>query len=322
MRRFYRLNPGRRDGKSTRILVTGASGLLGNKIVSYAVQNGHEVYSAYQKNPPRVGTPLLLDLTEATHVEKAVSKALPDAIINSAAMTDVDMCEQQPDLARRVNSIAVSHLANSAKVYNVFLIQVSTDYVFDGEKGLYTETDLPSPVNEYGRSKLEGEEMAKLAGDDSWAVARASVVYGWGRPQRSNAATYVHDRLTKGEQIKMVKDQFCSPTYNDNLARMVLEIAEKKLPGVLNTSGASRVNRYDFAVLLAKRLELDPNLIVPVETGSLQWKAKRPRDSSLNVGKAMGLLNEKPVSAEEGVNRFWEEAKLRAGQAPIIGQQS
>ncbi len=303
-----------------QLLVTGASGLLGNKIVSYAVQNGHKVTSAYQKNVPRLGTPLQVDLTDKFQVERAVSLAKPDAIINAAAMTDVDQCESQPDMARLVNSTAVYHLAEAAKAHNSFLVQVSTDYVFDGEKGLYSETDMASPVQAYGSSKLEGEDMAKNAGDNSWAIARASVVYGWGRPKRSNAATFVHDKLSKGEQIRMVKDQYSSPTYNDNLAKILLELAEKRLPGLFHASGATRISRFDFAVLLAKKLELDSKLIVPIESSSLQWKAKRPRDSSLNVGKATELLDEKPISAEEGVDLFWQEAIARAAQPPLPSQ--
>jgi len=305
---------GKRDGRLTRILVTGSSGLLGNKIVEQAIAKGHEVYSTYRHNPPRLGVPLVLDQTIQAEVEKVVSLASPDAIVNAAALTDVDLCEELPEMARFVNSISVSHLASSASAHKAFLVQVSTDYVFSGEKGMYSETDPPSPVNEYGRSKLEGEEMARLAGEGNWCVARASVVYGWGRPQRGNAATYVYDKLSKGEQIRMVKDQYCSPTYNDNLARMILEIVEKRILGVMHTSGATRINRYDFAVLIGKTLGMDAGLIVPVDSASIPWKAKRPRDSSLNVQKCAGVLDEKPMSAAEGAESFWKEAKVRAGQ--------
>src|SRR5437867_10366398 len=215
-------------------------------------------------------------------------------------------------MARFVNSISVSHLASSASAHKALLVQLWTDYVVSGEKGMYAETGPPSPVNEYGRSRLEGEEMARLAGEGNWCVARASVVYGWGHPQRGNAETYVYDKLSNGEQIRMVQDQYCSPTYNDNLARMILEIVEKRVLGIIHTSGATRINRYDFAVLVAKSLGLDATLIVPVESASLQWKAKRPRDSSLDVKKSSELLREKPVAALEGVKGFSIEAKALA----------
>jgi dTDP-4-dehydrorhamnose reductase len=240
--------------------------------------------------------------------------ASPDAIVNSAALTDVDLCEEQPDTARRVNTTSVSYLAKSAKAHRAFLVQVSTDYVFSGEKGLYSETDPPSPVNEYGRSKLEGEKMARLAGEGNWSVVRASVVYGWGRPQRGNAATYVYDKLSRGAQIRMVRDQYCSPTYNDNLAKMILEIVERKVEGVLHTAGSTRINRYNFAVLLANTLGLNASLISPVESTDLQWKAKRPRDSSLDVERSSDLLREKPVSAIEGLKGFLKETRDRTDQ--------
>src|SRR2546429_3012415 len=130
LRKRFPLSLGKRDGSLTRILVTGSSGLLGNKIVEHAIAKGHEVYSTYQHNPPRLGVPLQLDQTIQAEVERVVSLASPDAIVNAAAMTDVDVCEQLPEMARFVNSISVSHLASSASAHKAFLVQVSTDYVF------------------------------------------------------------------------------------------------------------------------------------------------------------------------------------------------
>ncbi len=251
---------------------------------------------------PAHGNPVTLDQTEEVPVRKLVKKTGPDVIINSAAMTDVDLCESQPEAAVRVNATSVGYLANAAKEVSSFLLQVSTDYVFSGDKGGYSETDSPNPINHYGLSKLKGEESAKGAGEGAYSIARASVVYGWGRAHRPNAATYVYDKLSKKEKVSMVKDQYSSPTLNTNLAGMVLEIAGRKIPGIIHTAGASRLNRHDFALHIARTFGLDTGLITAVESKNLNWKAKRPPDSSLKTGKASRTLTNGPLPIEQALS--------------------
>ena len=289
------------------MLVTGASGLLGNRLVELALQRGHDVISCYKDHAPLLGKPLALDLIHDTEVRKAFSETHPDAVVNTAAMTDVDRCELEPEAAFAANGISVSNLARAAKETNSFIIQVSTDYVFDGEKGNYSEYDETRPINKYGESKLEGERAVMNELDEkTWSIARSSVVYGWGRASRPNAATFVYEKLSRREGIRMVRDQFSSPTFNTSLGTMLIEIAERKLPGILHTSGATRLSRFDFAVGLAKTFELDVTLIKAVQARDLHWKAKRPADSSLNVGRAQKLLRESPLnigSAYEALRR-------------------
>ncbi len=290
-----------------RILVTGASGLLGNKITELASGSGHDVHSGYKEHEPVFGHALRFDQTNESEVKKVVSKIQPDAIINSAALTDVDLCEEQSETAFLVNATSVGYLADAARESDAFLVQVSTDYVFSGEKGGYAETDAPHPINQYGMSKLKGEEAAKNSGEKSFCVARTSVVYGWGRAHRPNAATYIHSKLSKGDRVTIVNDQYSSPTLNTNLAAMLVEIAERKAPGLVHTAGATRLSRYDFALDIARAFGLDADLISPVGTLKLNWKAKRPRDSSLDVTKASRVLSNAPMPIEHGISRFFEE---------------
>src|SRR2546425_2916392 len=201
-----------------RLLVTGASGLLGAKIVQTAIVGGHDVFSSYKEHPSTNGKPVQLDQTHEGQVKETIARVQPQAIINTAALSDVDFCEENPDAAFLVNSESVSYLATVAREIGSFLLQVSTDYVFDGEKGSYSEPDPPHPVNKYGLSKLQGEQAARSTGEDSWCVARSSVIFGWGRPCRPNAATYVCEKLSKHDTVRMVQDQHCSPTFNTNLA--------------------------------------------------------------------------------------------------------
>ena len=272
---------------------------MGNRLVELALQKGHEVISGYKDHIPFYGKPLALDLTQATEVRKAFSELHPDVVVNTAAMTDVDRCELEPEAAFSANAEAVSHLANAAKETDSFVIQMSTDYVFDGEKGGYSEHDQTRPVNKYGESKLEGENVVmKLLDEEMWSIARSSVVYGWGRASRPNAATFVYEKLSNGESIRMVRDQFSSPTLNTSLSAMLIEIGDRKLPGIIHAAGATRLNRYDFAIGLAKTFGLDATLIKAVHARDLQWKAKRPADSSLIVGRAQELLRAPPLNIE------------------------
>src|SRR5712692_4782662 len=291
-----------------RILVTGASGLLGNRVAELALLKGHEVISGHKDHAPLFGRPLALDLTHDTSVKNAVSEVHPDVIVNTAAMTDVDKCELDFEAAFAANARSVSNLAKAAKETDSFLVQVSTDYVFDGEKGSYSELDEPRPVNVYGESKLQGENSVRSELDEeAWSIARLSVIYGWGRASRPNAATFVYEKLSSGESIRMVRDQFSSPTLNTSLSAMLIEIAERRIPGIIHTAGASRLNRFDFALGLAKTFQLDATLIQAVQARELQWKARRPTDSSLNVGRAQKLLRTTPLNIESAYEELRRE---------------
>jgi dTDP-4-dehydrorhamnose reductase len=281
---------------------------LGNRLAELALQSGHDVISGYREHLPLHGKPIALDLTHASEVGKVVSQVHPDAIINTAAMTDVDRCELEPEAAFSANARAVSNVARAAKETDSFLVQVSTDYVFDGKRGSYSENDETRPVNKYGESKLEGEKAVKNELDgERWSIARSSVVYGWGRASRPNAATYVYEKLAKGESIRMVRDQFCSPTLNTNLSAMLVEIAERELPGIIHLAGATRLNRFDFAIGLAKTFGLDATLITAVHTNDLKWKARRPEDSSLMVARAQGLLRAAPLNIDHAYEALHRE---------------
>ncbi len=231
-----------------------------------------------------------------------ISQTRPDVIINAAALTDVDLCESRPDMAHLINATSVDYLATAAREHGSFLVQVSTDYVFSGDKGGYSETVTPNPINQYGLSKLKGEEAARQAGEESWSIARASVVYGWGRTHRPNAATYVYDKLSKLDSISIVSDQYSSPTLNTNLAEMVTEIAKRRIGGIMHTSGATRLNRYDLALDIARTFGFNENLISPIDSKSLNWRAKRPADSSLKTAKASRTLSNQPLEVEEALS--------------------
>lgn len=289
-----------------KLLVTGASGLLGHKVALLALKKAHEVYSVYKEHPTYLGKPIKLDLTEQRQVAKIIIKLRPQAIVHTAAYTDVEGCETNQDLAWKVNAEATKHLAIASASIGSHLAYVSTDYVFNGEKGLYSEKDQPYPISYYGYTKLKGEEFVKDHAEER-CIARTSVIYGWGQTQKLNFATWLINNLHQGKEVKVLTDQYVSPTLNTNLAEMLLEIAERKITGILHTAGASRVSRHEFALRLAKVFNLKMDMIKPAKKEDMQWRAKRPRDSSLNVSKANVLLNAKPLKLNHALEIMKKE---------------
>jgi dTDP-4-dehydrorhamnose reductase len=292
-----------------KILVTGASGLLGHKVVQLASEKGHEVYSIYKEHPINLGKPINLNLTDKSQVFETIIKLKPQAIVHAAAYTDVDGCEINQDLAWKVNAEATKHIAVASASVGSHLIYVSTDYVFDGEKGLYSEQDQPNPISYYGYTKLKGEEFVKEHAQQ-WCIARASVIYGWSPTQKPNFATWLINNLNQGKEVKVLIDQYVSPTLNTNLAQMLLEIAERKITGTLHTAGATRASRHEFALKLAKTFNLNINLIKPAKMNEIPWKAQRPKDSSLNVNKAAALLNAKPQKLNQALETMKKEKQV------------
>jgi dTDP-4-dehydrorhamnose reductase len=286
----------------SKILITGASGLLGQALVQQATAKGYDVCSVYNEHKPQGGRAVRVDLTDAKSVNELLRLERPPVVINTASITDVDLCEREPELATRVNGTAAGLLAEACDKAKVFLVQLSTDYVFNGSRGNYREDDKPAPINKYGSSKLLGERL--VMEHENTCVARGSVVYGWGRPYRANFGTWLYDKLSKGEHVNVVSDQFASPTLNTNLASMTMELAEERAVGLVHAAGATKASRYEFAVRLANEFHFDPNLIAPVKSESTNWVARRPKDSSLDVTKATKLLNNKPLTLSDAMQEF------------------
>lgn len=289
-----------------KLLITGASGLLGHKIASLALNKGHDVYSIYNEHPTNIGTPVKVNLTNPNEIQKLIAKIQPEAVIHTAAYTNVDGCETNKDLAWKVNAEATKQIATASANIDAHLTYVSTDYVFDGEKGLYKEEDQPNPISYYGYTKLKGEEFVKKHSKE-WCIPRPSVIYGWSQTSKLNFATWIIDNLKQQKEVKILTDQYVSPTLNTNLAEMLLEIAEKRITGILHTAGASRVSRHEFALKLTQVFKLNTNLIIQAKMNEISWKAKRPKDSSLTVSKASTILNATPLKLSQALEMMRKE---------------
>jgi dTDP-4-dehydrorhamnose reductase len=289
-----------------KVLVTGASGLLGSKVVARA--EGHKVYPTHATRPTFQDS-LRMDITNENDVEHAFSHIKPDVLIHTAAETNVDKCEKEREYARRVNADATRILAEACKRTDTMMVYVSTDYVFDGEKGLYSEEDEPNPVNYYGLTKLIGERH--VAGVcRRYAILRTSVLYGT-HPEKPNFVKWVIAVLAEGKPITVVDDHYNSPTLADNLAKIILETIEKGLEGIYHTAGNERISRYRFAVKIAETFNFDATLVQPVRMSELKaWTAKRPKDSSLCVDKIQGNIKTNLLGVAGGLRemkRQWTE---------------
>jgi dTDP-4-dehydrorhamnose reductase len=292
-----------------RILVTGASGFIGSKIAECAGTT-HEVYSGYNHHKPAYGAPVNLDLTELAQVDEVFHRVDPDIVIHSAAIADVDFCEREPKLAESVNALGTGNVAVTARNHKVPVIYISTDYVFDGEKGDYHETDDTNPINTYGRTKLKGENNVTESGVD-YLIVRTSAVYGAPYTLKMNYAHWVITNLNEKKPVSAPNDQFITPTLNTNLAEMTIEVAERQLTGILHLSGSSKLDRNTFARLVAREFSLDENLVQPTTMDQMNWVARRPRDSTLNTEKAAGTLKHKPLGATESLRRLHSETLKR-----------
>lgn len=265
-----------------KILVTGAEGQLGSEI--YRLSN-HENYATYINAYEAVRDTkfIQLDITDKKEFLNIVEKIKPDWIIHCAAMTNVDLCEEKKDMAWATNVGGTKNAIEACRLGKSNLVYISTDYIFDGNKGNYKEEDMPAPLNYYGETKLAGERLIEKL--DKYIIVRSSVIYS---KRANNFATWVLNSLKSG-QIKVVTGQINSPTLNTELAECILKLIDKDVSGIYHAAGDERISRYDFAKRIAKVFNFDERAIIPIKTGQLNQKALRPRNSSLDTSKIKRL---------------------------------
>ena len=290
-----------------RLLITGASGLLGSEIVQLA-RKDYEVIPSHNTKLFHSDS-LRLDITDQKQVSSLFRQLKPDTVIHTAAETSVDRCEIQKELAWKINVEGTGNVAVTCSKINAKIVYISTDYIFDGEKRFYTEEDTPNPINHYGITKLKGERQVKKF-CKNYVILRTSVLYGW-HPWKQNFVTWVINSLKQKKKISIVKDHFNTPTLADNLAKMTIEAVQKNVQGLYHASGSQRISRYEFAQQIAKTFNLNQSLINPIKMKQVTaWKAKRPKDSSLNTNKIKDLLKAKPLNINEGLKKMKESAHL------------
>ncbi|MBX2965741.1 MAG: SDR family oxidoreductase [Cyclobacteriaceae bacterium] len=288
-----------------KILITGANGLLGQKLINLLQhqQNVQLIATAHRALilPLTKGEFQLLDISNQKQVNEVIAQTKPDIIINTAAMTNVDRCETEQDACWKANVTSVQYLVEACTQYHIHLIHVSTDFIFDGKEGPLDETAKPAPVNFYGKSKLAAEEIIQQS-TISWCILRTVLVYGISTDMsRSNIVLWVKKSLEEGKTINVVNDQWRTPTLAEDLAMGCWRAAKKKAIGIYHISGKDFLSPHDIAIKTAQFFKLDESLIMSTDSTQFKQPARRPLKTGFIIEKARKDLDYEPHSFTEGL---------------------
>ena len=285
---------------SLTVLITGVSGTLGWNLAKRLAGRCRVVgtFASHEVVPQGVEG-LRLDLRDSKAIVKTIEGVLPDVIVHLAALTHPDECERTPEAAFRINRDASREIASVANRIDAKVVFASTDLVFDGRKGNYTEEDAAEPLSVYGRSKLEAEEEVLRACPEAF-VFRTSLIYGFGSPVSRTFLTSLIEKLERGEPMKVFVDQKRSPILVDDLARAIVLALEKGLTGRYHIAGSEVLTRHEFARQVCEAFGFDETLLVPIKMAEFDYFAERPLDSSLDgthFSYASGFRPTRTVSA-------------------------
>jgi dTDP-4-dehydrorhamnose reductase len=288
-----------------RILITGVNGLLGQKLVELLLRESDVELIGTGRGSNRTNLEssqyYSLDVEDGDSVQKIFNSIKPDSVIHTAAMTQVDDCELQQEACYKANVVAVQNVVNGCEAVGAHLIHLSTDFIFDGSHGPLSEDESPNPVNYYGESKLRAEEII-IKSNLSWAMARTVLVYGVVKGlQRSNIILWVKQSLEQGKPLKIVDDQWRTPTLAEDLAMGCWLIAKNKAEGIFNISGEDFLTPYDMAMKVVDFFSLDASLITRADSSTFTQPAKRPPKTGFIIEKAKRQLGYQPHSFEEGI---------------------
>ncbi len=289
----------------TRFLVTGASGLLG---LNFALQAAgrHEVIAAVNRHGLE-GVPfpvMSTDLTRTGEIERILTVTQPEVVINCAAIAILDTCEAQPELAYQLNTVFPEELAAVTRRSGIRLVHLSTDAVFDGQKGDYDEDDAANPINHYGKTKLAGEQGVLSANPEA-LVARVNF-YGWSLRGRRSLAEWFYYQLAAGIPVNGFTDVYFCPLEVNDLADLLLEIVDLQPSGLYHVVSSECLSKYEFAVRLARQFGLDEGLISPISWKDSGLKADRSTNLRLKTDKLARVLGRPLPDQAHGLKRFCE----------------
>ncbi len=298
------------------VLITGSNGLLGQKLVAQLQKDPNYKLIATSKGVNRISSVSgfiyeELDITNSAEVANICEKYRPDVLINTAAMTNVDTCEGDKEGCWKMNVNAVEYLLAACEKHNTHLIHLSTDFVFDGEDGPYSEVDIPKPLSYYGESKYASEKVLQNSEYKNWAIVRTIIVYGLvEQMSRSNIVLWAKGALEKGDPINVVDDQFRSPTLAVDLAKGCILIADKEAKGVYHLSGKDLMSILELVNRVADFFNLDKSSISAIKSIKLNQTAKRPPMTGFVLDKAIRELGYDPATFEEGLAIVSQELEL------------
>lgn len=287
-----------------RILITGSNGLLGQKLVKLCLERGLNFIATSKgenRNPdcPTINY-LSLDISIFSEINNVFQFYYPTHVIHTAAITNVDYCEDHIDECQDVNVQATKLLANACVQYKAHFQFLSTDFVFDGVKGNYSENDEVNPLSVYAKSKVDGENLLIQGEDLNWSIVRTIIVYGEGNNlSRSNIVLWAKDALKSGNELTIVDDQFRAPTWADDLAWGCLEIILRNKVGIFHISGPETMSVIDLVCRVADFYKLPKDQVKPIKSNTLNQAAKRPPKTGFNLAKSRKELDYEPLTLEE-----------------------
>lgn len=297
-----------------KILYTGANGLLGQKISAATPQYSNHAFLATARGKNRtknLGTAsyVSMDITDRQGIENVLSEFRPDVIIHGAAMTHVDECEQHKELAYNLNVVGTQNIVDAAKELGAHVVHISTDFIFDGQDGPYNEEGIPNPVSYYGETKLQAEHIVQTV--DSWSILRTVLVIGIAEDlSRSNIVLWAKGALEKAQPIRVVDDQFRTPTLAEDLAQGALLAATQRAQGIFNISGPDFMSIYELVESVAEHFGLSMATVTRVDSSTLNQPAVRPPRTGFNISKAVENLGYRPHSFKEALEIIAQQAGL------------
>jgi dTDP-4-dehydrorhamnose reductase len=292
-----------------RMLITGSNGLLGQKIVAHCIKNGHEFLATSMGDNRNPHCPkqkyMSMDISNKLVVNQIFQAFYPTHVIHTAALTNVDYCEEHPDECHQINVLGTEILFASAIQYEAHFQFLSTDFVFDGEKGNYIETDQVNPLSVYATSKVKGENLILQSKYKDWSIVRTIIVYGEGEQlSRSNIVLWAKGALEKGDPLTIVDDQFRAPTWADDLAWGCLEIVRRNQSGIFHLCGPETMSILDLVNRIAVYFGYDTSQITSSKSDTLKQAAKRPPRTGFDLKKAKELLDYDPKTIEETLGQM------------------
>ena len=294
-----------------KLLITGNNGFLGMNLADHFISRGFEVLGVDLAERPideRVRY-MKADLADEGEANRVFADLLPEAVINTAALVDLDQCEKDKVLARRVNVKTAENIASLAKKHQARLLHISTDHLFPGDRPYYKEEDKPAPLNNYGKTKLEAEKAVSSEHPEA-AVIRTNF-YGWSYPgHRPTFAEWLLEGLKNGNPLDLYTDFYFTPIEISFLCEALQEVLGSKFAGILNVAGAQRCSKYEFGMTMAKIFDLDDSNVRPVTFKDKELSVKRQTDLSLSIDKFRKLFKTRLPDIKEGLEHM-RDRKIR-----------
>lgn len=289
-----------------KTLIIGGSGLVGRVLIT-RIKDTAKVYATYNFNKINLDGAKFyqLDVQDEKRVNELVKEIQPDTVINAAAKRNTRYCEENPDVAYKVNVVGTKNIVDACKTINAKLVFFSSDQVFDGTKGSYSEDDGLNPLNAYGKQKVMAEEIIK-DNLDNWLILRASHIYAWS-PGSDNFISWIIDELKSGREVQISYDQFVTPIHVENFVDILIKLLERDRRGIYHVGEGECLTKYEFVKRIKETFRFDEAIIKPISSEALNQDTVRPKNNCLDLSKIKNELDFSKYNIKNGLEIMKEE---------------